>query len=168
MRSSVSISTKLSISSCNAMWQQRTSTRASSMLRENIAMSSFVGTNPETCISRQFSLSFSVSLAKFDKSLLENQLRLRLEAINQSNNRTDQTHVACLCESPRTGLASSHNGAHMTDHWTVDPDLHTPYPTWQRLSTRFYSSLVSSRLLSRLVSCFKCTNAPCRVRTNKG
>lgn len=104
------------------------------MLREIIAMSSFVGTNPETCTSRQFSefslpLSLSVSLAKFDKSLLENQLRLRLEAINQSHNRTDQTHVACLFDSPGTGLASSHNGAQMTDHRTVDPDLHTPYPT---------------------------------------
>lgn len=136
------------------MWQQRAECVAAAW--KFSAMSSFVGTNPETCISRQSSLG---SFAKIDKSLLERRTSPTSTSwSNQSIKQSNRSNTRRMSRSLflALGTGSSHNGAHsMTDHWTVAPPLRSS-PTWVRLRTRFYSSLdsflVSSAQL-RLVEC---------------
>lgn len=140
MRSSASISTKLSISCSNAM-------RSASMLRENIAMSSFVGTNPETCISRQFSLSVCLSRNSTNHYLRTSFVSVLKQSINRTIEQIKHTsHVSSKVQE-RVWLRLT-----MAHRWQI---IGQSIPIYIPLTPlECDSPLVSIRLVPSLVPCF--------------
>lgn len=143
------------------MWQQRTSTSAS-MLREIIAMSSFVGTNPETCISRQFSefslplpLSLCLSQNSTNHYLRTSFVSVLKQSINQTIEQIKHTlHVSAKVQE-RVWLPLT-----MAHIWQI---IGQSIPIYIPLTPLDCDPpLVSIRLLS-LVSSFRVSSAQMRL-----